>query len=372
MKYFFLYSIGLSCCLSGFSQHKISVSSDKWKFNAGTHRVANYKGRESLFLEKGIAWLPESQFLNGTIDFEIAIPKERGYVGVIWRMQDTANFEEFYIRPHQSGNPDANQYTPVFNSSSGWQLYYGDGYAAPVVYDYDNWTRVRILVLNNRAEVYMNDLEKPVVIIPELKREAKTGMIGIICGEYSGAHFSGFSYTTDNPVLTTEPLKVQAPVRAGMITQWEISEVFAEEKIKPLTEISKEILKSFHWQSLEAERTGIVNLAKVSDIKKGNTVFARFTIQATKDMVTGLSFGFSDRARVFVNGLLQFYGNDSYRSRDYRFLGTMGLFDEVTLRLRKGINEIVIAVSEDTGGWGVIAQLDKREGLNISNESPIK
>jgi len=38
-------------------------------------------------------------------------------------------FEHFYIRPHQSGNPDANQYTPVFNGVSAWQLYHGALYA---------------------------------------------------------------------------------------------------------------------------------------------------------------------------------------------------------------------------------------------------
>ena len=48
-----------------------------------------------------------------------------------------ANYENFYIRPHQSGNPDANQYQPVFNGSASWQLYYGPEYAAPVEYRYD-------------------------------------------------------------------------------------------------------------------------------------------------------------------------------------------------------------------------------------------
>ena len=35
------------------------------------------------------------------------------------------------MRPHQVGNPDAIQYTPVFNGLSAWQLYHGDGFWQP-------------------------------------------------------------------------------------------------------------------------------------------------------------------------------------------------------------------------------------------------
>ena len=37
------------------------------------------------------------------------------------------------LRPaHQMGNPDAVQYTPVFNDISAWQLYHGPGFWAPL------------------------------------------------------------------------------------------------------------------------------------------------------------------------------------------------------------------------------------------------
>ena len=50
-------------------------------------------------------------------------------------------------------------------------------------------------------------------------------------------------------------------------------------------------------------------------------------------------------------------GNDSFQTRDYRFLGTVGLFDELVLPLNRGDNKLWFAVSEDFGGWAVTAQI---------------
>lgn len=57
--------------------------------------------------------------------------------------------------------------------------------------------------------------------------------------------------------------------------------------------------------------------------------------------------------------------DNTYQSRDYRYLGTIGLFDTVVLPLVAGANEIVIAVTEAFGGWGVMAELDDLDGVSI-------
>ena len=70
-----------------------------------------------------------------------------------------------------------------------------------------------------------------------------------------------------------------------------------------------------------------------------------------------LELGFSDRAVVFLNGRALYRGDDTYRSRDYRFLGSIGYYDTLFLPLVAGANDLVVAVSEDFGGWGVQARL---------------
>ena len=69
--------------------------------------------------------------------------------------------------------------------------------------------------------------------------------------------------------------------------------------------------------------------------------------------------------RLFLNGRLLYTGNNGYRTRDYRYLGTIGYFDAVTLPLEKGSNELWFAVSESFGGWGVQAAFEDTGGITI-------
>jgi hypothetical protein len=71
--------------------------------------------------------------------------------------------------------------------------------------------------------------------------------------------------------------------------------------------------------------------------------------------------------RVYLNGRLLYSGNDTFLSRDYRFLGSIGYFDALYLPLRQGENELLMAVSEDQGGWGVQAKIADRSGLSLAD-----
>ncbi|MCZ7536113.1 MAG: hypothetical protein M5T61_09425 [Acidimicrobiia bacterium] len=78
-----------------------------------------------------------------------------------------------------------------------------------------------------------------------------------------------------------------------------------------------------------------------------------------------LELGFSDRAVVYLNGRQLFRGDETYRSRDYRFLGSIGYFHGVYLPLEAGDNELVVAVSESFGGWGLMARLPDGNGITL-------
>ncbi|HEX8747197.1 MAG TPA: hypothetical protein VF717_08345, partial [Pyrinomonadaceae bacterium] len=93
----------------------VPFDSDRWEIEAKESRLVDHLGRKALYLKGGVAAVKGSRFTDGVIEFDIAFTEERGFMGAVWRIQDFENYEEFYIRPHQSGNPDANQYQPVFN-----------------------------------------------------------------------------------------------------------------------------------------------------------------------------------------------------------------------------------------------------------------
>lgn len=111
------------------------------------------------------------------------------------------------------------------------------------------------------------------------------------------------------------------------------------------------------WTRLAAEPSGLVDLSRANGLRDGrNTVFARTSIRSPRAQTVALELGFSDRALVYLNARVLYRGDDAYRSRDYRFLGSIGYYDTLYLPLEEGENELVVAVSEDFGGWGVRAR----------------
>lgn len=344
----------------------IPFSSDRWEITGEDSRTADYLGRKSLFLKEGFAVVNDSEFTDGIIEYDVAFGPQRGFPGVVWRLQDLNNYEEFYMRPHQSGNPDANQYAPIFNELVGWQLHYGQGYGAPVKYSFNEWIHVKVVVSGRNGEVYINDMDKPELVIPDLKHDIKAGKVGLKAPHFAPAHFANFSYTEmDKPPLKGTR-KTPEPAPAGTIVSWQISNTFGEKTLVGkvwLTEAEKEGLT---WTPLSAEPSGLTNLAKVQGVGRGkNTVFARVVVVSDKAQIKPMKFGFSDRVKVYVNNQLFYSGNDDYRSRDYRFLGTMGFFDELYVPLKAGENELWLAVSETFGGWGVQARFEDMDGISI-------
>jgi hypothetical protein len=348
-----------------FSQ-TIPFDSDRWEIDAQESRIEKHLGKKSLYIKGGIAWIRDDDFQNGIIEFDVYFSEERGFMGGIWRLQDRHNYEEFYIRPHQSGNPDANQYTPVINGLPGWQLYHGEGYGAPVRYKFNEWTHVKIVVSGSRGEVYISDMEEPALVIHELKRESRPGKTGVSVSNFAPAFFTNFAYQKmDSPQLKGTFKKLE-PAPEGTVTRWEVSETFDETSLEDKYRLTDADKQGRSWTGLDTESTGILNLARAHGItQEKNTVFARITVHSEREQVKKIKVGFSDRIKVYFNNQLLYGGNNLYQSRDYRYLGTIGLFDELYLPLTAGKNELWLAVSESFGGWGIQAQFKDLNGIRI-------
>lgn len=91
-------------------------------------------------------------------------------------------------------------------------------------------------------------------------------------------------------------------------------------------------------------------------------VYARTSIDADRDGVRKLYLGYSDDVSVFLNGKILFRGRSAQNFRDPAFLGiVIPENDAVYLPLKKGRNELMLAVSELGGGWGFICRLAELE-----------
>jgi hypothetical protein len=87
-------------------------------------------------------------------------------------------------------------------------------------------------------------------------------------------------------------------------------------------------------------------------------LYARTNIECDRDHVKKLYIGYSDEVTVFLNGKILFRGRSAQNFRDPGFLGIVNPEnDAVYLPLKKGGNELLLAVSELGGGWGFICRL---------------
>jgi len=336
----------------------IDFDSDRWLLKYAD--IVNHLGRKCL---TGYAYLKDAEFENGIIEVDIAVDGRRSYPGIVFRMQSEKNSERFYLRPHRAGlYPDALQYTPVFNGVAGWQLYSGRGYTAFAFLPVNQWIHLKMEVLGRQARVYLNNAERPALVIHDLKHGISKGTIGLMGPRNKTAYFSNFRYRIDNNLKFADPPKIKTP--ANMIREWEISKAFKASKL----DISKEKYPRFYkifatkWRKVTAEASGLINISRY-ETRSGpapDCIYARTVIRSDKKQDIKLSFGCSDEVAIFLNGKKVFYGNSAYRYRDPSFVGIVGLHDAVYLTLEKGLNEIFLMVKEVFGGWGFMCQADRK------------
>lgn len=324
----------------------------RWRMEAQLHQVTQYRGKRALLLHNGSAVLDGTTLTNAVVEFDIAMSGERAFGGPVFRDTGGGNYEHFYLRPHQSGNPDANQYTPVFNGVTGWQLYHGAGFATPTRYPLNEWLHVKLVFWDDQAEVYLGDMQRPALRIPQLKHAVGAGTVGLTAA-YAPFWFADFSVRelTEAPFERIPLPTADAP--PGSVMRWQVSDPF------PLAELGAGLPAAFvdarRWRTLAAESDGLANLARLAGTADGDTVLAQTTVRADSPRLARLRIGYSDRARVYLNGRLLYDGDNTGFTRDYRYLGTIGLYEAVWLPLEAGENRVHVAVSERFGGWGLKA-----------------
>lgn len=355
--------IGSFC--SVLAADEISFRDPRWMIEGEQAEVVTMGGREALYLKNGRATLPDAKFENGVIEFQMMLTPERGFHGIRFRNYGEDNGEFFYVRPHLSGMEDANQYTPVFNGVSGWQLYHGTEFSAPTNYRFGEWIHVKIVVSGEQAEIFIES-DEPVLQIARLKNRSVAGPLRLVSG-FAPVHFAGFRYEKHEMPTLDHKESVTAVPEEDMVMSWSVSTPFDASRLSGVTTLSSRHLEDLQWHTLEVEERGYANLARVARWSpETNTVFARLPIETSEMTVRTVTFGYSDRVKVYLNGKLLYEGDNGYRTRDYRYLGTIGLFDSIPLRLSEGANELLFAVSESFGGWGIMARIEEAGRVTLS------
>lgn len=352
----------------------VEFSRTGWALTGEHTRIDTVGGRTVLRLRTGTAHYRAAALENGTIEFDMAVTPYRSFVYLTFRVQSDDEYEELYFRPHKSGLPDAMQYSPVYRGISNWQLYHGRGYTAAAQLPPGEWMHVRVVLRDSRAAVFVGEATAPQLVIP-LAREPAPGHVSLQSffldpaapEDLHGASFRNLVIRpADVPFGFSSGVAASAP--SGTVTQWQVSRPFAPDS-GTIEVLPGEVLRSPEWRTLPTDPRGVLVLYRHLPRLEGvgrPAALARLVVTADRERAARFDFGYSDEVSVFLNGALLFAGNDSYSFDEPRRDGLIGL-DQGTLYLplRRGTNELILAVSDVFGGWGVMGRFPDREGLEV-------
>jgi hypothetical protein len=214
----------LGCLLAGplFAQNIPAKTSSFEAVNTVLQEV-QYKGKSAVRVTGApgrghyseMALVNGINFTNGTIEADISgsrLPGTdttfRGFVGIAFRVQkgDSSRFrfECFYLRPTNGRAEDqlrrnhSTQY--VSEPEYPWQRLRKETpgqYESYVDLQAGEWTRIKIVVKDRYARLYINNATEPSLIVTDIKHGITTGSVALWIGAGTEAHFTNLKITRE-------------------------------------------------------------------------------------------------------------------------------------------------------------------------------
>jgi hypothetical protein len=345
----------------------VALTPENWDFKPGSAEFLDYKGRKAMKINSGAIVLKNIVFKDGTIEYDVE--PVRGHL-VCFRRKDDQEQESVYLRLQRVGNKLANdgiQYAPYVSSVLMWDMY--PQYQGPVSYRASDWNHVKIVVSGKQMRWYMNNETVPALAIPALEGNTTEGSIG----------FTETSYISNLEIKPNviDGLSPDAGVDLTRhdptyIRKWAYaSPALLEPNVEPSSSVQPD--PGAFTDSIMAERLGLVNLTrKLGANSKRKVVWLKTIIKTDKAVTTNLRMGMSDDAWVFLNNQLIAIEKNIYFQPAMRKYpnGRISIDNaRVPLNLIQGENELMVAVTNDFYGWGMIAQVESTNGITELGEA---
>jgi hypothetical protein len=362
--------------LAAGAQERLPFSDGRWDLRGDSTAIDTVGGRESVRMMTGYAYRRDVKLVDGTIDLDVMMSHRRSFVFVSFRMQSDDEYEDFYLRPHKSGLPDAVQYAPVWQGQGSWQLHHGPGGTAAVTFPVDTWTRLRVVVSGERAALFVGDTVRP-VLITRLTRPPRAGYLAL--GGFLPAGSMGAGYAArfsdvrvrvgvvSYAFADTTPAR---PVLSGIVDTWRVGQSFAPPDSGVSTLVGLPERAVSRNGIIRADATGLVafhpSVRLPTPGRNSAGIVASLLITAESAGPRRFELGFSDIATVFLNGrpLARLDASYSYAGRREGVIG----FNQSTLflPLERGPNELTVVVTDSFGGWGLMGRFPDMRGLRVS------
>jgi hypothetical protein len=348
-----------------------------WELSGPTTRYESVRGAAAIRSNNGRAIRRDVRLQDGTIEFDVELVPFRTFVYLQFRMEKDNELEEIYLRTHKQGLPDAVQYNPVWNGDSFWQLWHGRDATGSPRFRFREWTHVRLVIQGTRAALFLDSATAP-AMVATLARPPRDGYLALrvftpdveSLGRETAASFANL-VVRPGRVDYAFAQQAEPGFPAGTITRWQISPAFKGDTIA-ITVLTPAMLeKREQWPSYPVERTGIVAIGRhMPRPRPAGAAIARLLLRSRGERLQRLYLGYSDYATVWVNGRPIFSGDAHYSFDQPRQEGLIAQSQSTLwLPLRDGENEVLIAVVDGFGGWGLTGRLEPADGALLLSQT---
>ncbi|WP_128543752.1 hypothetical protein [Larkinella soli] len=345
---------------------RVPMEAGRWEFPPEKARFLEHKAVPALQLltSSDRVVLKDLNFSNGTIEFDME-PEDPNFAGIYFRRQNDQESEYFYLRVDGGVDPGirwAIQYAPILKGVNLWDML--EYYQGPGSFRRNQWNHVKLVISGEQMRVYINDLNRPALEVPKLEGNTKEG----------GLAFQGKAVIA-NLVVKPQAVEGLAPT-AGIdptahdpryLRKWSVTQPVSMPYGQELT--GKDLpTAETAWEPVEAERRGLVNLTRRFGKTEGRRlIWLRTRITAKTDEKRRLDFGFSDEVWVFVNRQPVYFDKNLYGQPIMKKPGGRCSVENSSFEvpLKAGENEMLIALTNDFFGWGLIARMENAEGITI-------
>ena len=371
---------GLTPCFAHAAAEpiKIPMTADRWTLTGeagfstrdGQTILELKPGNREEHLHTGGAVLNDLTFRNGTIEFDVLATGSMG-AGFGFRRTDDKNFEDFYLRPHDNCDKaeDCIQYAPNTHGVLLWDLF--PQYQSPAPIKLNDWNHLKFVINGKRMNIFINGATTPTFQVGRLEGDSIEG--GILM--QGPGIFANLVITPDaTEGLSPDPLPDATANDNHFVRHWQLSphSELAEGKEPAFSDLPASAVA---WQPIAAERNGLIDISRVYGLplpySQRSFAWLKTTIHSKSDQTRTVQFGWAREAWVFVNGKLVYADKNLYpdakmrKAPDGRCSLQNGGFQ---LPLRRGDNEIDIALADNFYGWAIQFRLDDVKNLRLAGE----
>jgi hypothetical protein len=372
--------IGFPQPLLALESIPVPLTPEHWQANGDVSFQHDPAKQDVLVVNKGYAELKNTDFSNGTIEFDTKFVGER-ITGITFRQHDD-QADALYFRPSAdcAVSDECVQYMPTAHHIFEWDLYGQYQTHAPI--DSKGWNHVKLVLSGARMNVFINGARSPTLAVGTLVGGFPDGSIRLH-GPASYTHLSIAPNVVDGLPAVDSSETTKADLR--YVRHWLASKPFVmpnrmDASLQELTGIdpaySSRPKATAPWTPIAPDPDGLINLTRwYGDAQTGPAItgiWLKTTINADHDQIKHVDIGWTREVWLFVNGKRVFQGKNRYgvkgasKEPDGRLALTNGSLD---LTLHKGANQVVVAIDDNFAGgqqhwgWGLQMRLADTDGI---------